>query len=225
MFYTYAGVASAVGYPLAMDIFGAWNAVHVVVPLSVPAAVAVGTLVEWANEAWSDDDLLSVGLAVVVLLSGTVLLAVPAYQNVYAEPDSAENDLVQYGQPPMELRPTLTEMESVVAANEGTDVLVYGTQFVGDGQTEYYLPRCLGHSGWFDSLPLPWYYYSMDAELTCAQNGTELREMETLPPVIVTHADNTDAFEDRLDEYELSVHRIRTTNTPVAFFIEKDAAD
>jgi uncharacterized protein (TIGR03663 family) len=224
MFFAYAGVAAAVGYPLAMDIFGAWNAVHVAVPLSVPAAVGVGTLLRWANDARADRDLLTVVLVALVVLAAAVPAAAAAYGSVYGAPDSADNRLVQYGQPTMELRETLTEVDRIVANNPGTDVLVYGSQFTGESESAYYEPACLGDSGWFDSLPLPWYYESMDAEVACAPSQGALEsQQEPLPPVIVTHADNVAVFDDRLEEYDVAVHQIRTTNTPVAVFTRSGA--
>jgi uncharacterized protein (TIGR03663 family) len=71
----YWGAASMVGYPLLTDIGGAaWLVVHIVLPLSIPAAYAFGGLYRWGRDAQTDGDTVSVALviALAVILVGSM---------------------------------------------------------------------------------------------------------------------------------------------------------
>ena len=73
----YMGVASLLGYPIAVDIQAAWTLTNVVVFLALPAAAGIALFVRWGREAYEGGDRVSLGLAAlgVVLLCGAVLLA------------------------------------------------------------------------------------------------------------------------------------------------------
>ena len=80
------------------------------------------------------------------------------YETSFAEPQSPNNELVQYAQPVSEMKPLLGEFRRIVASNNGTDVLYYGDdpKFNGD---ELYAPNPQSHDmpiageGWFERLP------------------------------------------------------------------------
>lgn len=225
LFFGYAGFVSALAYPLAMDIFGPWNAVHAVVPLAIPAAVGIGIIYRWGRDALTETDYVSTGLAALVLVIVVGQVAVTAAGAVYLHPESDENTLVQYGQPAGDLRATLSEMEGVVADNSGTDVLIYGDSFIGETDSEYYKPYCMGNSGWFDGLPLPWYLNAHGASVECTEDTEDLAAaMEgDRPPVIITKPDELSNIENRIAEYEVNIHRIRTVGSETAFLIDRDA--
>ena len=68
MFAAYIGFVSLIGYPLGTDIFGAWILVHVLVPLSLPAGVALAKLYRWGRVVFRDEDGISVAIAAYVAI-------------------------------------------------------------------------------------------------------------------------------------------------------------
>lgn len=182
----YWGFASVVGYPLGADIWGAWIIVNAIVPLAVPAAVGLGSLVTVGQEAIADTDYPSAATVVVLLLLVTGQTAAVGVSNVYLEPTGPDNDLVQYAQPQQEMRPAVDEALAVAAANEeAPDVLFYGgEEFVTMDETAPRTPACIA---WFNTLPWAWYLDANDASVTCAQTGEQIPE--SMPPVVVAEAD------------------------------------
>jgi len=71
---SYWGFASVVGYPLGSDIspLPAWILANALVPLAVPAAVGIGTLVDVGREALAERDRVSAAI-VAVLLAASVM--------------------------------------------------------------------------------------------------------------------------------------------------------
>jgi len=225
----YWGVASLLGYPIVTDIRAPWVAVHVVLPLAIPAAVGVGWIFRWGRDAFVDDDRVGVGVAalVLVLVAGVVL--VPAVQATYVYPQSPDNELVQYAQPADDIHPEMEALSDVASDNEGADVLLYGSHFVEDGSSDAspFTPAC---SNWANSLPLNWYFKRADANVTCASNSFEFDELSEKPPVVVAWPDREPV--DGVDrpvlpagleetystpEYETTVKKIRTNADDTAF--------
>ncbi len=62
-FAAYGGYVSILGYPIGTDIGAPWLAVHVVVPLSIPAAVGLAAVIRWGNESLSTDDVTGAAIA------------------------------------------------------------------------------------------------------------------------------------------------------------------
>ena len=217
----YWGAASLVGYPFITDILGSWLIVHIVLPLSIPAAVALGALARWGREARVDRDHVSLALVgvVVVVLVGS--MAGTAYATSYSNPQSPENPLVQYAQPAGDLKPTLHDMYALAEENEGTDVVLYGEHLYNPVDEELVRrPTC---SNWFNGLPLPWYVEAGNVDADCAKNASMLSAaLETDPPVIVAHADERGPVDERLDDrYDARVHRMRATDTPFVFYVDE----
>ena len=225
MFFCYAGFVSALAYPLAMDIFGPWNATHAVVPLMIPAAVGIGTVYRWAREDRQTGGVVVTGLAAVILLVVAAQVGVAAYDGVYQNGQSGDNSLTQYGQPADDMRPTVNEVYDVSAANSGTDILVFGGDFVDGNVNENYQPACMGVSGWFESLPIPWYLYASDAEVACAENESSIDSAVEAgdPPIVVAKSEHLSTLRERFPDHEVYVHRIRTSGSDTAFLIDRDA--
>lgn len=231
------GAASLFGYPVITDIKAPWAAVHVVLPLMIPAAVGVGALFRpiragaLTNTRWA-----RVGAAAVVLLLVSAPVAAVGVHSVYQEPQSPDNEIVQYAQPTDDLHPTLHDIEQISANNQGTDVVLYGQQFV-NGDPIYQRPSCAGSNGWFDSLPLPWYLVRSDASVTCAQSQAQLDQLNENPPVVITTATHVtknesnetvtvpvvpEELDRRFEDYDATIKRMRTTDTDVVFLIDRD---
>jgi uncharacterized protein (TIGR03663 family) len=179
------GFASVVGYPLGTDIWGAWIVVNALVPLSVPAAVALARIVEAGRDAIATDDRLGAGVAVVVLLLAVGQVAVVGVPAVYGEPTSPDNGLVQFAQPQQEMRPAIDATVTAAAANaDGPDALFYGGEaFVDMDDSDLHTPACLD---WFNTLPWGWYLEADDVEVTCARSSGGLPA--STPPVVVAAA-------------------------------------
>jgi uncharacterized protein (TIGR03663 family) len=187
-FFSYWGFASVLGYPLGTDIWGAWIIVNALVPLAVPAAVALGALVDVGRDALSDDDRFSAGIVAVVLLVVAGQVAVVAAVGVYAEPTGPDNEMVQFAQPQQEMRPAIDATVATAAAHDGgPDALFYGGDaFVDMREGDVHTPSCID---WFNTLPWGWYLEAEDVSVTCARSPGGLPADP--PPVVVVEADCT----------------------------------
>jgi len=241
----YAGFVSIFGYPLGTDIGAPWLAVHMVVPLVVPAAVALAAVFRWASQSLAMDDLPRFGSATLVLFALCVLVAQAGAAQVYTNTTEESNPIVQYAQPNAELKEGLQEMQRLGAANNGsTDVLVYygesGSQFdrynayVGPDRDEWdesyrnNKPTCMM---WYNSLPLPWYFAAGDMDVGCENSERNLGTLveQNQPPVIITQNFDPTVPEEALQEagYEGESYRLRTTGDRNVFTVwtNEDAVD
>ena len=222
----YWGAASLVGYPFITDIGGAgWLAVHVVMPLTIPAAYALGTLVRWGREARADEDTVSVALVAVVALLVVASMGWTTVATSFAAPQSDDNPLVQYAQPGGDLEPTLSDTRTLAERNEGTDIVLYGSRLHNPVDDE--LERRSTCSSWFDTLPLPWYFEAGDVAVDCAPDPAALEEaLAEDPPVVVVHADDRAAVDERIDDrYDARVHLMRSRDTRFAFYVDESRLD
>lgn len=212
MFASYWGFASLLGYPLGADIFGAWFLVNVVVPLAVPAAVALATVYRWGLAAWADGDRVSANLAALVLVLAIGQIGTAGLSGVFLQPQDPDNGLVQYAQPAGDFRPELREINRLSGTSAGPDVLLYGDWLV-DGDTEAVRqPAC---AAWFNALPLPWYIAANDWSVACATNHSELtRQLERNPSVVITRANSSQAIRAALAGYTGTTYEFRTAESP-----------
>lgn len=230
----YWGVASLLGYPLITDIAAPWTAVHVVLPLAVPAAVGLAHVYRFGRAALAEGRGLRGAVGVAVLAVVAAQVGGVAVYSSYIAPQSPENDLAQYAQPSGDMRPVLEEMATVAGDRDGPHVLVYGEFYVDGGRN---VPRKPGCIRWFRALPLPWYFASSDVEVTCAHNASAFDErFDTgrVPPIVVANAtvENgrarpPEALEKRLTGYELHVYEMRTHHDlaqahPTAFYVRRN---
>lgn len=228
---SYWGFASVVGYPLAASVENpAWLIVHVVLPLSIPAAVAAGVLVRWAEEAHIDDDPVSVALSAVILVSVFSGMVWIGYDTSFANAQSSDNVLVQYAQPEGEFQDELAAMERAAAENEGIDVLYYGERYhlVDEGTADR--PPAGGGGGWHSRLPLPWYERAAGAETASERDvaGLESALAEEPPIVIAEHStfdSNPPAEEvtERIgEEYQYEAYYMRAPGDPFVIYVHED---
>ncbi|QSG04635.1 flippase activity-associated protein Agl23 [Halapricum desulfuricans] len=230
LFGTYAGVASVIGYPLGLDIFGPWNGAHPIVVLALPAAAGLGVLYRWGRNALSKGDTVTTVLAALVLLVvlGHVVATAAGAAYVH-DTDSEENGLIQYAQPAGDMRYDLQQLDRVAAENDGIDILLFENYFVGNGESDYYHPACMGTSNWFDGLPLSWYLYAADANVTCVQNSADLGAVSgDPPPIIVTRERSVPVLSQQLDGvggYEYTVYELRAYGTETVILFDPAAID
>jgi uncharacterized protein (TIGR03663 family) len=222
MFASYWGAVSFVGYPLGTDIYGPWLAVNVVVPLTIPAAVALATVLRWGRDALAREDSVSLAVAVFVVVLTVSQMAFLGVSSAYASPLDDEN-MVQYAQPGDDMKPALREMGAAAADTDGTDVLLYGSYFVSDGANpdSEYQPAC---ANWFQSLPLPWYFQVHDATVDCARTVGEIAEDGDAPPVVITRRSELENVSAAVPEYETRTYQLRRYGTEVTIFVDPEYA-
>ncbi|WP_435155467.1 flippase activity-associated protein Agl23 [Haladaptatus sp. DFWS20] len=178
----YWGVASILGYPLVMDIKAGWATVHAIVPLAFPAAVGLALVFRWGRDAYEGRDDVSVIAAVVLLLLVSAQVGATAYDTSYQNPQSPDNQLVQYAQSSSEAKPLLNDLQRIARTNEGTDVLFYGGELYSSDESDHEVAPAGG--GWFERLPLAWYFEAADADITSTKNASDLAGEK--PPIVVT---------------------------------------
>jgi uncharacterized protein (TIGR03663 family) len=235
LFASYWGFVSVIGYPLGADVFGPWITVNALVPLAIPAGVGVAILYRWGREAIEVDDGVSAGIVtfLALLIVGHLLLTNAAA--VYANPQSADNGLVQFGQPADDLQSTFDEIETAAEGNQGPDVLFYGESLYARGLPEgkqlAIEPECLDLGS---TLPIQWYLRKGGLTGECALTAGQLegRVLNSPPPVVVTDPSRADTIAALLPTYErrsvLITHSERGSienSGRLVFFVANRSAD
>jgi uncharacterized protein (TIGR03663 family) len=192
-FGAYWGFASALGYPVIVDNPFPWEVIHVIVPLALPAAVGLALVGRVGLASLADRDTLSAVAAALVLVAVAGQVGATAYDTSFADPQSPDNDLVQYAQSGSEMKPLLGELRRIVAANDGIDVLYYGDDPDFDGD-ELYAPNPGSHDtpiaggGWFERLPFAWYLETYGANTSSTDEPATVRGAVSSgdrPPVVI----------------------------------------
>ena len=232
----YWGFVSVLGYPLGTDIFAAWITVNALVPLAIPAGVGLAMIGRWGYESLPARKV-DAGIAGLILLVALGQVAVTAGGAVYGNPAGTvvstqgdgvtrtdnTNGLVQYAQPAGNFRPVVQDLRTAAPANEGVDVLFYGDLFVVEepGTGGGLAPEC---TVLVRTLPLHWYLRMTDAQGDCAHSERELdQKLQDPPPVVIVPVSEQPAVADRLDGYEASTYRLRSTGRKAVFFVDRSA--
>ncbi|WP_323192696.1 flippase activity-associated protein Agl23 [Halostella sp. PRR32] len=230
--------ASLIFYPIVSATKAPWTLVHVVVPLAIPAAVGLAAAVRYGAEAVADDDPVSTGLTALLLVTVIVAAAGSGVYFGVLAPQSADNPMVQYGQPAGEMRPALDDAGVAIEANEGQDVLYYGEFFHVDNESRAArLPvenatdengiQTEDNSGWYHRLPLPWYFEAHGAETASVDNESALaRTIENeSPPVVVARAEDADLVEAHADGYEARTYELTSPGTEIVIYVDPEAVE
>jgi len=242
-FCLYWAAASVVGYPIATDIQAPWAAVHVVLPLTIPAAVGLAALVGvverelstgrglrdgvWNSTKGGRERATPLLLAVLLLTAGTIgVVALNVdYWNSATEEDKRG---LQWAQPGNDLKATMDDVADIAATNEGADVLFYGTragsatQFHVADESSLDQPPPGGPS-WHSRLPLPWYLEAADANVTSSSPDTPPAEaLADAPPVVIAHDDAREEIDAELDGYEAREHRFKLWGEDIVVFLDGD---
>lgn len=218
----YWGMASIVGYAIVSDIKAAWSAVHVLVPLAIPAAVGLSLVYRNLLEAREVGDRTTVAIALVVLLLAASVPVGATVSTSYVSPQSPDNELVQYAQPAGDMKPTLAEIETIAESNEGVDVLFFGDEFYAPADEDRKLTLDIetgGYEGWFDRLPLPWYLEQYDARVGSTEDVSDLETHD--PPVIIAVREDTDGLQPYVEGYREVEHQGYLHSRPVVFYVEE----
>ncbi|WP_435155466.1 flippase activity-associated protein Agl23 [Haladaptatus sp. DFWS20] len=137
----YWGIASVLGYPLVMDIKPAWAMVHAVISLAFPAAVGLALIFRLGWEGYERGDDVSAVAAVALLLLVSAQVGMAAYDTSFQNPQSPDNQLVQYAQSSSsEAKPLLSDLQRISRENEGTDVLFFGEELDSPDHSAHEVP-------------------------------------------------------------------------------------
>ena len=230
-FATYWAFVSVLGYPVGTDIQAPWLAVHVVLPLSVPAAVGLVRVVEAAESSLTAEDSVGVGLAALVLLAATAGVVVPNadYWNASQEEDK---QVLQWAQPENDVKETLEEVRLIARNNEGTDVLYVGTKVPNSDQTNFWvgnesdLDRMPPAAYWHSRLPLPWYMERYNATVTSSVPSARYDELpRDPPPVVIAYDWDREELAERLDGYEAHEYKFKLWAENVVIFVDQEALE
>jgi uncharacterized protein (TIGR03663 family) len=226
-FAAYWGVASVVGYPVATDIQAPWAAIHVVLPLAIPAAVGGGYIYRTARQSVAIEDAIGTTIAALVILSAVVGVA---GANVTYVDSTSESDkqVLQWAQPNNDLKDTLQTMGRIAQTNEGHDVLFYGTKHPNSGETLFYVKDESAPlenwqvSNWHSRLPLPWYTEMYGANVTSTPPNVTATEMaRDAPPVVIAYDWNRTELEEALPGYAVYEHKFKLWNEDIVVFIDE----
>jgi predicted membrane-bound mannosyltransferase len=166
---------------------------------------------------------------VVVLAAFTgVVGANAAYWNSASEEDK---QVLQWAQPGNDLRESLIDVRTVSAANDGTDVLFYGTETPNGGSVELYVANESsadtpppGGPAWHSRLPLPWYLELYGAEVTSTDPDMPPEEaLENPPPVVVAHDWDRETLDTHLDGYTAREHAFKLWGEHIVVFVDEEA--
>jgi uncharacterized protein (TIGR03663 family) len=218
-FAAYWAGAGLLLFPIATEVNQPWVAVHVLAPATVPAAVGLAALWNYAAGSVARGDAARVAAALLLLSAAGVHTGAIAAGEVYDAPEAGDS-LPGYAQPGSEFRVAATAIESAVDGDEGTDVLYVGETLAVDDESVLDRPPIPERAqGVFSTrLPLSWYLERADAE-TASVAGAEAMP-EELPPVVVTTSEQRRAVADRLSGYERHTVRQGLTNRRLVVFVE-----
>ena len=232
----YWGLLAVVVFPTLSEVSAPWTLVHVVVPLSLPAAVGLVGALRWGASAATDvgsggvgadaggetqtaDAGTVVAVVLVALAVGAGTAAVGA--DVYQPPDRT-TQLAQFAQPADDLEPVEAAARTAADGDPTTAEVVY----VG---SPYHVPAAVTTEtppvgdAWGNRLPLPWYVASAGADATSTANASTF-EVEygnaAAPPVVIAEPTHRDALADQLgDGYEATTYRLGLWNREVVVFV------
>lgn len=219
------GVAALLGYPAGTDIPAPWITLHVLLPLTVPAAVGIVAL---ARADWwrPPTNWRGYALAVLVVLSIVHVPLVVGLSSV--TPVLSVNVLAQATQPADDLRPLSTTVTD--AADDG-GVLYYGEHYFLPNESVAERPPRDGEmwlGWWLRRIPMAWYVERATAPTAYARTLEDARAMKSLPPVVFADSTEADEIAPLLAERGYS-RRVYDTqlygDSAVVVFVDADRLD
>lgn len=214
-FFAYWGFLGLFVFPVITEVAAPWVLVHVLAPLSVPAAVGVAGLVRYGRRAFERDSAGRVVAAVLVLVAVSGQAGAVAASDVFG-PSAPENRLAQYGQPADDLDDFAADVRNHTSSGGGVDVLYYGERFYVADESSLDQPPVPDQFG--ERLPLSWYVERAGATTESALSLDGYTD-EELPPVVVADVSHRSALSDRLSDYEKSEYELALWNRNVVVFV------
>jgi len=213
-------IASFLGYPAVVDLAADWSLVHAIVPMAIPAAVAIRLVVDRGVVGVERDDGIAAGLAALVLLAVVAQVGVTALDTSYRQPQSNANPLVQYGQPAGHIQDKLDQVMRISRENRGTDVLFVGDHFYvpNESQADSYEDGV--PSNWFHRLPLPWYLERGDAQTASVRTPQAVDANET-PPIVIARVEHYPELNPTLSGYTPYTFKLTSSDTETVIWIDE----
>jgi len=195
----WAGVGLLV-FPAATEVNEPWVVVHVLVPLTLPAAVGLAALWRYARQGVAAGDAVRVATAVLLLSATGLHTGLVVADEVYDAP-APEDDLPGFAQPDVELRPAMKSASTAIIGNDGVDVLYVGERFFLSTESVVERPPVPADArdAFSARLPLAWYTERMGAETASVSSAETVPE--SLPPVVVTTPRHAPALSDQMGSY------------------------
>lgn len=221
---TFAAVWGGFGvlaFPVFTEVAAPWVLVHVVAPLSIPAAVGFAALWRVTADAFARDDAArAVGASLLVLAVGLQAGAVVA-TDVYG-PSNPDDRLAHYGQPADDLDALAAEAAAASAGADGPHVVYVGDRFYAtDGVADRPpITDSETRAAFGERLPLAWYFERHDLETTGVRSPSHL-EGRT-PPVVVADPQHRTELAGALDGYEARQYRTALWNREVVVFVQTE---
>lgn len=216
---TFFAVWAAVGvvvFPTVAEVDAPWTAVHVVVPLAVPAAVGAGQLLSYVRAAASAGDAATVAAVLLVVVAGVAQVGGVLADEVYGEA-TADDALADYARPADDLDPFAANVSAVRLPGRAPTVLYYGDRLHTARWTEADGPPVPPR--WSARLPLPWYVARENASTTSLPSDAALPPDP--PPIVVTTPADAGAIGGRLSAYERGRYRLALWNREVVVFVRR----
>ena len=188
-------------FPMATEVNEPWVAVHVLVPMTLPAAVGLAALWNYARTSVATGSAARVATALLLLSATGLHAGVVVADEVYDAPDP-DDDLPGFAQPDADLQPAMAAASTAIAGNDGVDVLYVGERFHVRDEAVLDRPPVPpeARDAFSERLPLAWYVERMGAQT--ASVATPEAAPESLPPVVITAPRHTPALSDRVADYE-----------------------
>ncbi|WP_410764694.1 flippase activity-associated protein Agl23 [Haloferax sp. DFSO60] len=209
--------ASLVFVPMFTEVSAPWLGVYLVVPLALPAAVGLAALVRWGWSAIEARDVSRSSLALLLAVALVAQAGAVAASDVYG-PSDRDNQLAHYAQPTDDFTDFRDNLSSWVTPDDDQpDVLYYGqSMYVSDGSTDF--PPVPDE--WGERLPVDWYVAREDAQTISATTPTQVRDLETVPPVVIAPATARGELSPMLDGYVATEYETALWGRSVVVFVE-----
>lgn len=232
---TFAAAIAFLLFPLANEVQGTWLLVHVVVLLSVPAAVGIARIIRFGRQSFTANDAASVAaalLVIVALLAPTGALLASAYVTPTdpsmdaadtSEGPATADRFAGFAQPSDDLESLVSLVNNRV--DEGGSVVFVGGRFsvaedrnldsppLDDREADSFAAR----------LPVSWYLERAAVDPLSFSNPAGLDHVvETTgeqPAIVITTREDRDEVADRLDGYEVRVYRTALENREFVVFL------
>jgi uncharacterized protein (TIGR03663 family) len=210
--------ASLVFVPMLTEVSAPWLGVYAVVPLAIPAAVGLASLVRWGRRALDARNAPRIAAAALVLLALVAQTGAVATGEVYA-PSDRDTRIAHYAQPSDEFSEFRDNLSTWVGPTEddAVDVAYYGSSmYVAEGADDF--PPVTDQ--WGERLPMAWYVEQAGADTATIANPTALRQRSDVAPVVIAPADQRGTLAPMLDGYVAHEYDTALWGRPVVVFVK-----
>ena len=218
-FGAYWGGAGLLVFPMVTEVNEPWVALHVLVPLALPAAVGLAALWRYARTGFAAADAARTATALVLLSAAGLHAGIVVADEVYDAPEPAD-DLPGFAQPESELRPAMRAASGAIDGNEGVDVLYVGERFALSDESLVDRPPVppSARDAFSARMPLAWYVERLDARTASVGSAAAV---SAPPPVVVTTPRHTPALSEQVAGYDRFRVDLTLTDRTVVVYVRR----